>query len=117
MMRPHNAAYRRDALWRIAMIHRLSGVALACFLPLHFLALGLSLNGEGSFDQFLRWTDQPIVKVAETVLVGLLAVHVLGGVRLLLIENMPWRPGQKQMALGALAVAVVVAAVFLLGVV
>ena len=35
-MKPRNAAYRRDSLWFAAIIHRLSGVALACFLPLHF---------------------------------------------------------------------------------
>ena len=27
-------------------MHRLSGLALACFLPLHFLALGLAIDGE-----------------------------------------------------------------------
>ena len=41
------------------MIHRLSGLALAIFLPLHFLALGLAINGEAKLESFLRWTDQP----------------------------------------------------------
>ena len=40
------AAYRRDALWLAAMVHRISGVLLALFLPLHFLALGLAIEGE-----------------------------------------------------------------------
>jgi succinate dehydrogenase/fumarate reductase cytochrome b subunit len=39
-MKQHTSAHRRDALWIAAMIHRLSGLALACFLPLHFLTLG-----------------------------------------------------------------------------
>jgi fumarate reductase subunit D len=112
-MKAHNTGYRREPLWLAAMIHRLSGLALACFLPLHFLALALALDGETSLDRFLRWTDQPLFKAAETALIGLLAVHLLGGIRLLVIENLDWRPGQKHMAFGAIAVAVLVAAAFL----
>ena len=112
--RPHTSAHRRDALWLAAMVHRLSGLVLACFLPLHFLALGLALDGEARFDGFLKWTDNPLVKLAEGGLVFLLAMHMLGGIRVLLIENMPWRDGQKQLAFGALAVACVAALAFLL---
>lgn len=117
MAKVRNAGYRREPLWRAAMIHRLSGLLLALFLPLHFLALALALDGGARLDGFLRWTDQPIFKIAETVLVGLLAVHLLGGIRLLVIENLAWRPAQKQMAMAAIAAAVVAAAAFLIRVV
>jgi fumarate reductase subunit D len=117
MAKPRNTTYRREPLWRAAMVHRISGLLLACFLPLHFLALALALDGEQRLDGFLRWTDQPLFKIAETVLVGLLAVHLLGGIRVLAIENLPWRPGQKQMAMGAIAVATLVAAAFLVRIV
>ena len=40
---PHNTAYRSDRLWLAAMVHRVSGVLLAAFLPLHFLVLGLAI--------------------------------------------------------------------------
>ncbi len=110
---PRNSGYRRDGLWLAAMVHRVSGLALACFLPLHFLALALVLNGERTLDRFLRWTDQPLFKLAETGLVALLAVHLLGGIRVLVIENLAWRPGQKQMAFGAAVLATLVAAAFL----
>jgi fumarate reductase subunit D len=109
----HNAGHRRNALWLAAMVHRLSGLALACFLPLHFLALGLAIRGAGALDGFLQWTQNPLVKLAETGLVFLLAVHMLGGIRLLVIENLPWRPGQKEIATGALAIASLVALAFL----
>ena len=78
-----NAGHRRDALWIAAMVHRLSGLALACFLPLHFLALGLAIDGEARLDGFLRWTANPLVKATEAGLVFLLAVHMLGGIRVL----------------------------------
>ena len=78
-------------------MHRLSGLALAIFLPFHFLALGLAIDGDARLDSFLRWTDQPLVKLAEGGLVFLLAVHLLGGLRVLVIENFAWRDGQKQL--------------------
>lgn len=113
-MRQRNAAHRHDALWIAAMIHRLSGLALACFLPLHFLALGLAIEGEASLDGFLKWTANPLVKLAETVLVLLLAVHMLGGIRVLVIENLPWSEGQKQWATAAAASALLCAIAFVL---
>jgi fumarate reductase subunit D len=95
------------------MVHRLSGLALAIFLPLHFLVLGLAINSEARLDNFLHWTDQPLVKLAEGGLVFLLTVHLLGGLRLLVIENFDWADGQKQLATIAAAVSAVVALIFL----
>jgi fumarate reductase subunit D len=113
-MRPHTASHRRNALWIAFLMHRLSGLALACFLPLHFLALGLAINGEARLDGFLKWTANPLVKLAEMGLVFLLAVHMLGGIRVLVIENLPWREGQKQIATAALVAASLAAVVFLM---
>jgi fumarate reductase subunit D len=104
---------RGSALWIAAMIHRISGLALAIFLPVHFFVLGLSFHGGARLDSFLRWTDQPLVKFAEGGLVFLLAVHLLGGLRVLVIENMSWRDGQKQLATLAATAAAIVAFVFL----
>lgn len=95
------------------MVHRVSGLALAVFLPVHFLALGLAINGEARLDSFLRWSDQPLVKLAETGLVVLLTVHLLGGVRILIIENFDWRDGQKQLATAAAALSALVGFLFL----
>jgi fumarate reductase subunit D len=108
-----HAKHRTGALWLAAMVHRLSGLALAIFLPFHFLALGLAINGEARLQNFLRWTDQPLVKLAEGGLVFLLTVHLLGGLRVLVIENLPWREGQKQLATLAAAVSAIVGLIFL----
>jgi fumarate reductase subunit D len=108
------SGHRRDALWVAAMVHRLSGLALACFLPLHFLTLGLAIDGAARLDGFLAWTANPAVKLAETALVFLLAVHMLGGLRVLVIENLPWREGQKRLAWLAGGAAIAIAALFLI---
>src|SRR5579884_3779986 len=106
-------AHRLRPLWIAALVHRLSGLALAIFLPLHFLALGLAIGGGARLDGFLRWTDQPAVKISEALLVFLLTVHLLGGLRILVIENFDWRDGQKQLATLAATVSALVAFFFL----
>lgn len=73
--------------------HRLSGLALAVFLPFHFLLLGSAFNGARGLDRFLVYTDLPLVKVAEWGLVMLLAVHLFFGLRVLMLEFTRW-PGQ-----------------------
>jgi succinate dehydrogenase subunit D len=105
--------HRTGLLWTAALVHRLSGLALAIFLPLHFLTLGLAIQGEARLETFLRWSDAPLVKLAEGGLVFLLLVHMLGGLRLLLLENLDWRRGHKQAATIAAAVAAVTAFAFL----
>jgi len=109
---PH-LKHRTGTLWLAALIHRLSGLALAIFLPLHFLVLALALHRAAQLDAFLRRTDQPLVKLAEALLVFLLTVHLLGGLRVLVIENFDWRDGQKQLATLAATISAIVAFVFL----
>ena len=91
MIRPH----RNHPGYRAFLVHRISGIALAVFLPLHFLVLGLALRADAALDGFLHWTDQPLVKAAETVLVVLLVAHLGGGLRLLAVEFLPWSDRQR----------------------
>ena len=110
-MKPH----RRQPLYLAFVLHRVSGLLLALFLPFHFYVLGLALNGAEALDAALHWTQQPLVKLAEFGLVFLLAVHLFGGLRLLALEFLPWNDGQKNLAALACAVAFTVALGFLLG--
>jgi fumarate reductase subunit D len=105
--------HRTNLLWLAALLHRLSGLGLAVFLPLHFLTLSLAIDGEARLESFLRWSDAPAVKIGEAVLIFLLAAHGLGGVRLLALENLAWQEGQKRNAVMAAVIAAVVAVVFL----
>ncbi|MCP4188416.1 MAG: succinate dehydrogenase, cytochrome b556 subunit [Gammaproteobacteria bacterium] len=73
-----------------AIGHRLSGIALAIFLPFHFLLLGTALEGAEGLDAALAFTDSPLVKIAEWGLVMLLALHLLFGLRVLALEFTNW---------------------------
>lgn len=94
--------------------HRLSGLALAIFLPFHFLVLGLALEGPNHLDDFLKWSDQPLVKFAEWGLVGSLAIHMAFGVRLLVLEHLPWVGQRKTLVWLGGGFGVVVAIVFVI---
>lgn len=97
-------ARNHPAYWAF-LVHRISGIALALYLPLHFWALGQALEGAAKLDAFLAWTEQPLVKFAEWGLVLLLAAHLAGGLRILALEFLPWRDWQKGLAAVAAAVA------------
>ena len=88
----------------VAHVHRLSGVALAIFLLIHFWALGNALQ----LDSFLAWTEQPLVKTGEWAIVVALAAHLGGGLRVLAIEFLDWHEWQKGLA--AMAGALMIAA-------
>ena len=99
--------------WTFA-IHRVSGIALAIFLPLHFWVLGSALQGAASLDAALAWTANPMVKFAEWGIVVLLAAHLGGGLRVLALEFLPWRDWQKNLAAAAAALALAVGLAFAL---
>ena len=106
---------RSHAGWWAFAVHRASGVALAFFLPVHFLVLARALDGAAGLDAALAWTEQPLVKASEVAIVLLLAVHLTGGLRLLAVEFGGWRASWQPTAIGvAGAVAAAVALVFAL---
>jgi len=107
-------ATRNHPAWWAFVVHRLSGVALALFLPFHFLVMGLALRGEKDLQGFLRWSEQPAVVAGEWILVMLLAAHLAGGLRLLALEFLPWRDWQKSLLAVAAGATVVVGLAFLL---
>jgi fumarate reductase subunit D len=109
-------ARHHPAYWAF-IVHRVSGLALAIFLPFHFWALSQALNGPAALDGFLHWTQQPLVKLAEIALVVLLAAHMAGGVRLLMLEFLAWRNWQKSLLAVAAGVSVAVGLAFALNVV
>jgi fumarate reductase subunit D len=103
-----NASHRQRG-FVAAMLHRLSGIALAIFLPLHFLALATALNGAKSLDLFLALTRQPVVALLEWCIVVALALHMALGLRVLAIEFFDFR--EKTLAV----LYVCLAAVFAVG--
>ena len=70
---------RAHPLWLAYILHRLSGLGLALFLPFHFWVLAMAMTDPARLDGFLALTEAGMVKLAEFGLVFLLAVHMFGG--------------------------------------
>ncbi len=116
-MRRNDRRAHAHASWWAFWLHRVSGLLLAVFLPLHFMLLGQALQGAAGLDGGLKFTDHPLVKVAEWGLVTLLALHLTGGVRLLLIEYGPASGLRKNWIAGGLGVATAAGLAFALALV
>jgi len=89
---------RNHPAWWAFMVHRVTGIALALFLPAHFWLLASALEGEAALEGKLRWTEQPLVIAGEWLLVIALAAHLAGGLRVLALEFLPWRDWHKTLA-------------------
>ena len=92
-----------------ALLHRLAGIALAIFLPIHFWTLSSALNGADFLERFIRITSTPLIKILEGGIVVALALHLALGLRVLAIEFMPGRERTR------LALSICLAAVFAVG--
>ncbi|MGA8006613.1 MAG: succinate dehydrogenase, cytochrome b556 subunit [Burkholderiales bacterium] len=112
-MNPALRARNHPGYWAF-LVHRVSGILLALYLPAHFWVLGLALHDAARLDAFLRWTDQPLVRFGEWGLVLLLAAHFAGGLRLLALEFLPWREWHKGLAALAAGATLALALAFAL---
>jgi|SRR5437667_11606385 len=108
-------AHNHPSYWAF-LGHRLSGIILAVFLPVHFLVLAFALKS--SAHDMLAFTALPVVKLAELGLLVLLTIHLAFGLRLIALDLYPGRPGDglrlRWIAAGVVA-AVVTAGLFLAG--
>jgi fumarate reductase subunit D len=97
-----------------AILHRLSGIALAIFLPAHFIALGTALGGADSFQSFLGVTHNLFVRIAEWGLVTALGLHMALGLRVLAIEWLAMQARNAIVVSICVACSVTVGLLFLL---
>jgi fumarate reductase subunit D len=104
-MRRNDFRAREHPGWWAFLVHRVSGIVLALFLPVHFFVLSQALSRPTRLNDFLAWTRAPGVKLAETLLVLALAAHLAGGVRLLFVEFVGWRANWQKSALAIAAAA------------
>lgn len=107
------APHRGHFGWWAFAVHRATGLALAVFLPLHFLVMG-EIDDAERFDALARYVRHPLLVVVDAGLLAALVVHLAGGLRLLALEFLPWHAAQGRrivavFALGALTFVVLLA--------
>jgi succinate dehydrogenase / fumarate reductase cytochrome b subunit len=69
-----------------SILHRLTGVVLACGIPFFLYALHLSLDSAQSYERLTRIAGTVGFKVALVAFVWALSHHLLAGVRHLLMD-------------------------------
>ena len=67
-----------------------------------------------ALDALLRFTDAPLYKLAEWGLVVLLAAHLCGGLRVLVIEFLPWSGLRKDWIAATVGVSIAAGLAFAL---
>jgi fumarate reductase subunit D len=112
---PRRGAARPRAGFAAALLHRLSGIALALFLPMHFIALGTALQGADRLESFLGLTHNGFVRTAEWGLVSALALHLVLGLRVLAIEWFATRERTALVVCLCVAAGLAMGLLFLLG--
>ena len=96
----------------VSILHRASGALLFAALPLGVWLLGLSLSGEGGFQQVKEWAAHPLAKLCVLGLIWALAHHFLAGLRHLALD-VHWGVDLKHARQSSLAVIVAAALVTL----
>ena len=108
-----SAASRPHAAQRSFRLHRGSGLALALYLPIHFVFLSEFVAGgdaTGAPDSALG--ANPWVAGSQIVLVALLCAHLVGGIRVMLVSRAMVQRHQQRWLAAALIAGVTVAAAF-----
>ena len=68
------------------VLHRLTGAGLAAYLILHLYVLSNLAKGPGSFDQLMNTFDNPLVKLLEICLMGVVVYHTINGLRIVFLD-------------------------------
>ncbi len=102
---------RNHPSYLTAIAHRVSGLALALFLPFHFFLLAQAMQGVAGLDRALVFTELPLVKIAEWGLVSLLVLHLFFGLRVLMLELSRW-PNHREKLTSWIIPGVIIAIIF-----
>ena len=74
----------RDAGSWAFILNRLTGLGLTFYLGLHLVVLNKLAQGPRAYDDFVAFSQSPLIKIGEVVLVAAVLFHGLNGVRLTL---------------------------------
>lgn len=93
------------------LLHRLSGIALALYVFPHFWVISSAMLGPGGFNHRLALVQTEFFHIVEIGLIGVIFFHMLNGLRVTLVDFLPWTKIHKAL----LAVAVVLFLVIMAG--
>ncbi|MGE5252020.1 MAG: succinate dehydrogenase, cytochrome b556 subunit [Bacteroidota bacterium] len=101
-----NPAGRQAGGWAFAL-NRITALGLTFYLFLHLIILGLLARGPDAYDNFLKLTQNPLIKLGEFVVVAAAILHGLNGIRIVLTTFGIGVTRQKQLLYGVLLIAAI----------
>ena len=87
-----NLDYRKDTGSWAWIFHRISGIALICYLFLHIYSVSSLSQGRAAFNQFMEHYTGTLFSILEWLLFAFVLFHSLNGVRIVLVD---WADGAK----------------------
>ena len=75
---------RQAGSWAF-ILNRLSGLGLTFYLGLHLAVLNKLAQGPQAYDDFVAFSQSPLIKVGEVLLIAAVLFHGLNGLRLILL--------------------------------
>ncbi|MFQ6048927.1 MAG: succinate dehydrogenase, cytochrome b556 subunit [Phycisphaerae bacterium] len=68
------------------VLHRISGVALVLYLPVHIWVTHYVAHGPEQFNQIMETIETPFFKTLELALLAAVLYHAFNGLRVILVE-------------------------------
>ena len=103
---------RQAGSWAF-ILNRLSAVGLTVYLGLHLVVLNKLAQGPQSYDSFVVFSQSPLIKTGEAVLIAAVLFHGLNGLRLTLNALGIGIRYQKQLFSVAIGITVLITALFI----
>jgi succinate dehydrogenase cytochrome b subunit len=75
---------RQPGSWAFTL-NRLSGLGLTFYLGLHLAVLNKLAQGPQAYDEFVAFSQSPLIRVGEILLIAAVLFHGLNGLRLILL--------------------------------
>jgi succinate dehydrogenase / fumarate reductase cytochrome b subunit len=102
---------RQAGSWAF-ILNRLSALGLTFYLGLHLAVLHKLAQGAQAYNDFIGFSQTPLIKIGEVVLITAVAFHGLNGLRLTLHAFGFGIQHQKKLLALAMTITIVVGAVF-----
>ena len=102
---------RQVSSWAF-ILNRLSAIGLTFYLGLHLAVLHKLSQGAQAYNDFIAFSQSPLIKVGEIVLIAAVLFHGLNGLRLTLHAFSLGIREQKKLFAVVMLVTILVSAVF-----
>ena len=102
---------RQVSSWAF-ILNRLSALGLTFYLALHLAVLHKLSQGAQAYNDFIAFSQSPLIKIGEIVLIAAVLFHGLNGLRLTLHAFSLGIREQKKLFAVVLMVTILVSAIF-----